>query len=104
MNMFLENGCFSQDALAAAVSARRIFPCCFGSALKLDGVEALLDAINDLSAAPRKKQDFGARVFKIERDQSGARLTYMKITGGVLHVKDELCGERNGAQWCEKVN
>ena len=104
MNMFLENGGFSQDALAAAVSARRIFPCCFGSALKLDGVEALLDAINDLSAAPRKKQDFGARVFKIERDQSGARLTYMKITGGVLHVKDELCGERNGAQWCEKVN
>lgn len=104
MNMFLENGCFSQDALAAAVSARRIFPCCFGSALKLDGVEALLDAINDLSAAPRKKQDFGARVFKIERDQSGARLTYMKIMGGVLHVKDELCGERNGAQWCEKVN
>lgn len=104
MNMFLENGGFSDDALAAAVSARRIFPCCFGSALKLDGVEALLDAINDLSAAPRKKQDFGARVFKIERDQSGARLTYMKITGGVLHVKDELCGERNGAQWCEKVN
>ena len=97
MNMFLENGGFSDDALAAAVSARRIFPCCFGSALKLD-------AINDLSAAPRKKQDFGARVFKIERDQSGARLTYMKITGGVLHVKDELCGERNGAQWCEKVN
>ena len=104
MNMFLENGGFSDDALAAAVSARRIFPCCFGSALKLDGVEALLDAINDLSAAPRKKQDFGARVFKIERDQSDARLTYMKITGGVLHVKDELCGERNGAQWCEKVN
>ena len=104
MNMFLENGGFSQDALAAAVSARRIFPCCFGSALKLNGVEALLDAVNDLSAAPRKKQDFGARVFKIERDQSGARLTYMKITGGTLHVKDELCGERNGAQWCEKVN
>lgn len=43
-------------------------------------------------------------MFKIERDQSGARLTYMKITGGTLHVKDELCGERNGAQWCEKVN
>ena len=104
MNMFLENGGFSQDVLAAAVSARRIFPCCFGSALKLNGVEALLDAVNDLSAAPRKKQDFGARVFKIERDQSGARLTYMKITGGTLHVKDELCGERNGAQWCEKVN
>lgn len=104
MNMFLENGGFSQDALAAAVSARRIFPCCFGSALKLNGVEALLDAVNDLSAAPRKKQDLGARVFKIERDQSGARLTYMKITGGTLHVKDELCGERNGAQWCEKVN
>ena len=53
MNMFLENGGFSQDALAAAVSARRIFPCCFGSALKLNGVEALLDAVNDLSRAER---------------------------------------------------
>ena len=104
MNMFLENGSFSDDALAAAVSARRIFPCCFGSALKLDGVETLLNAVNDLSAAPQMKQDFGARVFKIERDQNGARLTYMKITGGVLHVKDELRGERGGIQWCEKVN
>ncbi len=104
MNMFLENGSFSDDALAAAVSARRIFPCCFGSALKLDGVETLLNAVNDLSAAPQMKQDFGARVFKIERDQNGARLTYMKITGGVMHVKDELRGERGGIQWCEKVN
>ena len=70
------------------------FPCFFGSALKLTGVQELLDGIAKWTEEKQYPETFGARVFKIARDAQGGRLTYMKITGGVLHVKDRIGEEK----------
>lgn len=75
---------------------RQLFPCYFGSALKLEGVDALLAGINRYTAAPHYRSEFGAKVYKIARDAQGRRLTYLKVTGGVLRVKDVLRGHGNG--------
>lgn len=89
-------------AQAADLIARRlIFPCYFGSALKLDGVERLLDGLADYTHPPEYPAEFGARVFKIAREVSD-RLTYLKITGGVLKVRTMLDG--GDRDWREKVN
>ena len=73
-----------------------MFPCYFGSALKLTGVEEFLKGFADYSVRPDYPEDFGARVFKISRDELGNRLTHLKITGGSLRVKDSLDGTDNG--------
>ena len=73
------------DALIAQLTAQRLlFPCFFGSALRLDGIDALLNALCSLLPAPQWPQDFSARIYKISRDPQGARLTWLKITGGSL--------------------
>ncbi len=79
---------------ADAVRRRRVFPCLFGSALRLDGVEALLGLMDRLTVMPTYPQEFSARVFKIS-DDGGTRLTHMKITGGSLRVRAVLPGEAN---------
>ena len=89
----------TDGAVAACIGERKLFPCLFGSALRLDGVEALLDLLRRYVPAPRYGEAFAARVFKIARE-GGERLTYLKVTGGVLRVKDTLSGE----DWKEKVN
>lgn len=84
---------------------RKLFPCYFGSALKNDGVAELLDGMNRYVTEPRRRDEFGARVFKIGRDDKGERLTYMKITGGTLRLKDVLTlTGRQGEETLEKVN
>ncbi len=95
MNRYLEGGSVTAGDAASLVSRRLVFPCFFGSALKLEGVEALLDGLARYVPAPEYPADFGARVFKIARDGTD-RLTYVKITGGSLRVR-ALLGE-------EKVN
>ena len=95
MNRYLEGGSVTAGDAASLVSRRLVFPCFFGSALKLEGVEALLDGLARYVPAPEYPADFGARVFKIARDGTD-RLTYVKITGGSLRVRT-LLGE-------EKVN
>ncbi|MCD8105745.1 MAG: TetM/TetW/TetO/TetS family tetracycline resistance ribosomal protection protein [Lachnospiraceae bacterium] len=85
------------DEIRRAIAGRQVFPCYFGSALKLVGVEELLEGIRLYSMEKEYPEAFGARVFKISRDAQGNRLTHMKITGGTLHVKDILTNE-------EKVN
>ena len=77
-----------------------MFPCLFGSALKREGVDALLDALGRFVQAPAYGTDFGARVYKIARDEKGARLTFLKVTGGTLGVKQLLAGE----DWQEKAD
>ena len=78
------------DVVTELVAARKVFPCYFGSALKGDGVEALLDGLLRYTAAPRYPDAFGARVYKIARDEQGNRLSYIKITGGTLKVKQTV--------------
>ncbi len=84
------------DEIAALIRQRKLFPCYFGSALKGEGVETLLDEISRYALTPSYGKEFGARVFKIMRDEQGSRLTYVKVTGGSLKVKQTIrvCGKR----------
>ncbi|MBQ9299825.1 MAG: TetM/TetW/TetO/TetS family tetracycline resistance ribosomal protection protein [Clostridia bacterium] len=100
MEEYLDTGAVSQAEIARLTAGRRLFPCLFGSALKLQGIEALLDALRDCVPAPRYPEAFSARVYKISRDPQGVRLAWMKITGGSLKVKTLLRAE----DWEEKVN
>lgn len=105
LERFLETGENREDDIAKAVAYRKLFPCYFGSALKNDGVAELLDGMNRYVTEPRRRDEFGARVFKIGRDDKGERLTYMKITGGILRLKDVLTlTSRQGEETLEKVN
>lgn len=96
-----ENDALDKFDVASAVKDRKIFPCMFGSALKLDGVDAFMDLLNDYTEMPAYGTDFGAKVYKISEDK-GQRLTMMKITGGSLKVKEVLKSEKNIN--AEKVN
>ncbi|MBQ5558525.1 MAG: TetM/TetW/TetO/TetS family tetracycline resistance ribosomal protection protein [Lachnospiraceae bacterium] len=99
---FMENGEVSFETLCNMVKERCLFPCLFGSALKNDGIEAFLDTMNRYTITKKYKDLFSARVFKIARDKHDERLTYLKITGGSLKVKDVLSDKDN--TWEEKVN
>lgn len=87
---YLERGEISKETLRNAVASRNVFPCWFGSALKAEGITELLDGIAELTCMKGYPQEFGAKVYKISRDVQGSRLTYLKITGGTLRVKEEL--------------
>ena len=80
----------SQETITSLIAQRKIFPCFFGSALKVEGVAELLNGIDDYTRMPIYHEAFGARVYKIARDAQGKRLTYVKITGGTLKVKQTI--------------
>ena len=103
LEQYLETGMVDDSQIAQLVAERKAFPCYFGSALKLDGVDALLDGLERYLPAPQYGADFGARVFKIARDAQGNRLSYLKITGGALSVREQLSGSEDGG-WQEKVS
>ena len=89
MEEFFDTGALSDESLRTAIRKRRIFPCFFGSALKMNGVAEFLKGLDRFTAEKRySDRHFGARVYKIERDKKGRRLAYMKITGGSLRTKD----------------
>lgn len=96
-----EDGNLDKTDVVSAVKNRKIFPCMFGSALKLDGVDAFMDLLNDYTEMPAYGTDFAAKVYKISEDK-GQRLTMMKITGGSLKVKEVLKSDKNINS--EKVN
>ena len=104
LDLYLDEGALSDEAVARAVSERKVYPCRFGAALKLEGVEELLHDLTTLTQQPKYPADFGARVYKIARDAQGARLTYLKVTGGSLKVKALLSGSDNVGQWSEKAD
>ena len=103
LEMYMESGKISDETIADLVYERKLFPCYFGSALKNEGIDKLLDGINRYSFEPVYHEEFGAKVFKIVKE-NGVRLTYMKITGGFIKVKDILSGITDGNQWSEKIN
>lgn len=100
MENFLETGYIEIPYIREAIRERKLFPCFFGSALKLIGIEALMQGVEEYTGMPSYPEEFGAKIYKIGRDEQGNRLTYMKVTGGRLKVKDVLT---NGV-WEEKVN
>jgi small GTP-binding protein len=100
MEAYLETGHIENSKIKEAIRKRKLFPCFFGSALKLEGVESFMQGIVNYADIPSYQEKFGAKIFKIGRDEQGNRLTYMKITGGTIKVRDVLS---NGT-WEEKVN
>lgn len=105
LEKFLETGENTESDVVGAIAARKLFPCYFGSALRDDGVDDLLRGMNRYIIEPKRMDGFGARVFKIGRDDKGERLTYIKITGGSLRLKDILLlKDSKGNESQEKIN
>ena len=104
MQDFLESGTAGVNLIRSAVKGRRIFPCCFGSALKMDGIDRFIDVFSEFTLDFSGKKEFGARVFKISEDEQGTRLTHMKITGGSLKVRTAVEGGKPESRWSEKVS
>lgn len=93
MENYLSGKDITQEEIAEVIARRQVFPCYFGSALQAKGVKELLEGMGKYIRLPAYQQEFGARVYKISRDNQGNRLTHMKITGGSLKVK-EVWGEK----------
>ena len=119
LEQYMEQGTIKTDDIITAITDRKVYPCFFGSALKLDGVEDLLDGLEQYTQTPIYPASFGAKIYKISRDEQGNRLTHMRITGGSLKVKMLLSnqehekkvnpfgnseGEKAAEKWEEKVN
>ncbi len=104
MEEYLESGRLDDDTLRALISERALFPCCFGSALQLDGVEELLSILEQYAPRPVYPTTFAAKVYKISRDTQGKRLTWLKVTGGTLKVKQLLSGGSGEDSWEEKID
>lgn len=103
MEEYLEEGKISDSNIISAIAQRHLIPVCFGSALRLEGIEALLDCISKYIPLSEENAEFGAKVYKITED-NGAKLTHMKITGGSLAVRDVLTyTDREGEEISEKV-
>ena len=97
LDYFMEHETVRNEDICRLIRERKIFPCYFGSALKLDGVQELLAGFEEYMKPFDGKKEFGARVFKISRDDKGERLTFLKVTGGKLVVKMSINKE-------EKIN
>lgn len=92
LDTYLDTGMVETEDIIEAILDRKIFPCFWGSALKLSGVQELLDAMNAYMVMPAYNAEFGGRIFKISRDAKGERLTYMKVTGGSLKCREQIEG------------
>jgi len=90
LEQYLESGIVTPGNIRGLVASRQLFPCCFGSALKLQGIEELLDVLNSYAPCCDYPQEFGARVYKISRDAQGNRLTWLKVLGGKLAVRASI--------------
>lgn len=90
LEKYLENEKISQEDIQSLIENRKLFPCFFGSALKLEGIDTFLDGIYAYTNKREYNEEFGAKIYKISRDQQGNRLTHLKITGGTLKVKEKL--------------
>ena len=104
MDRMLDAGQLQDADLIPAIARRHVFPCWFGAALKLEGVDALLDGLDRYTRPVPALEAFGAKVFKVSQDEQGARLTWLRVTGGELKVKAQLTGEADGEPWAEKAN
>ena len=102
LETFLETGRVDRAHIPALIRERKVFPCFFGSALRQEGVEELLQGLAEFSLEPEYGSELGLRVYKIGRDSRGNRLTYVKVTGGSLLPRTELSD--SGGKWREKVN
>ena len=104
LESLLERGSIDDSLISEMIKSRKVFPCFFGSALKMDGVEDFLSALARFTVAPEYPNEFGAKVFKISRDAQGGRLTWLKVTGGALRVKAPLSYRAQNQDYQEKAD
>ena len=104
LESLLERGSIDDSLISKMIKSRKVFPCFFGSALKMDGVEDFLSALARFTVAPEYPSEFGAKVFKISRDAQGGRLTWLKVTGGALRVKAPLSYRAQNQDYQEKAD
>lgn len=104
MEDYLDNMTVSIEDIQGLIVERKIFPCFFGSALRLTGIDEFMQGLYTYTLRPEYSKEFGARVYKITREADGTRLTHIKVTGGSLRVKTELTGDTEGREWREKIN
>lgn len=104
MEDYLDNMTVSIEDIQGLIVERKIFPCFFGSALRLTGIDEFMQGLYTYTLRPEYSKEFGARVYKITREADGTRLTHIKVTGGTLRVKTELTGDTDGREWREKIN
>ena len=105
METYLNGGNISDGDIIELIREQKLFPCFFGSALKMRGIDTFWEGLNRYFPFPTEKVEFGARIFKITRDETGKRLTHMKITGGTLAVKELLSGkDSSSVPWEEKID
>ena len=105
LSSYLEGHLITANDISRLIRKRNLFPCFFGSALKLDGIDTFLHALAQYISIPDYPDSFGARVFKISRDETGKRLTWLKITGGTLKVRDLILqSDTNGQSVSEKID
>lgn len=105
LETYLETGTVSEAQIRAMIRDREVFPCYFGSALKMEGIETFLNGFEFWTEEDTYPSEFSAKVYKISRDEQGNRLTHLKVTGGVLKVKDLLRTKSDGEDdVLEKVN
>jgi small GTP-binding protein len=95
---YLDSGELTTASVQGLIRARQVFPCYFGAALKLTGTAELLAGLARWTQASPATTDFGARVFKVTHDEKGERLTWLRVTGGILHAKDELLSGQKANQ------
>ncbi len=104
MMEYLETGKLEIEEIRQLIAERMLYPCYFGSALKLTGVREFMEGLRRYTKMPQYGDRFAARVFKITRDMQGNRLTHIKITGGSLQVRDTVSYDKEGEQKQEKIN
>ena len=102
LETYLETGTVTEGNIQGLIAGRKLFPCCFGAALKLDGVVELLQILDTYAPSKVYPAEFAARVYKISRDPQGARLTWLKVTGGRLKVRDLVKYTNQKGENCEE--
>ncbi len=104
LDRYLKEGKLTDGDLAALIARRELFPCYFGSGLKLDGVEAMLDGLDRYTLQPLPAAELAGKIYKISRDPQGNRLSWLKLSGGELKVRSLLrYRDENGAEREEKI-
>ncbi|MBP3684602.1 MAG: TetM/TetW/TetO/TetS family tetracycline resistance ribosomal protection protein [Oscillospiraceae bacterium] len=99
---YLESGTVTEGNIRELIGKRKLFPCCFGSALKLEGVEELLKTLDVYAPEKTYPGELAAKVYKISRDPQGSRLTWLKVTGGQLKVRSALRYVNQKGEWKEE--
>ncbi|BAP84627.1 elongation factor G [Paucilactobacillus hokkaidonensis JCM 18461] len=98
LEQFMDAGSLNDDTVRQMISRREVFPCYFGAALKVAGIDTLMSGLERWTNETQHQQKFGARVFKISHDAKGERLTWVRVTGGILHSKDVLLNDQKANQ------